>query len=180
MGVNSLSTALRLRFEPGPYCAWVLHANHSATEPPMPGDGVMTKHTHSRSMASWRSVNWIFWLSAWFWLLSSTSSFRRSRISDSRNMVLYSSSCFWDAANTTAAPSRPAAWPAAVSFFIFADICQNNYLKNYQTDLRQIFGIGRSVTVDDLKLVFRSLVGRCHSNQCLLVISTQMSSSDIR
>jgi len=27
-------TASRLRFEPGPYCAWVQHANHSATEPP--------------------------------------------------------------------------------------------------------------------------------------------------
>ena len=24
----------RLRFEPGPFCAWVQHANHSATEPP--------------------------------------------------------------------------------------------------------------------------------------------------
>jgi len=27
-------TASRLRFEPGPVCAWVQHANHSATEPP--------------------------------------------------------------------------------------------------------------------------------------------------
>jgi len=27
-------TASRLRFEPGPFCAWVQHANHSATEPP--------------------------------------------------------------------------------------------------------------------------------------------------
>ena len=27
-------TASRLRFEPGPYCAWVQHTNHSATEPP--------------------------------------------------------------------------------------------------------------------------------------------------
>jgi len=27
-------TASRLRFEPGPYCACVQHANHSATEPP--------------------------------------------------------------------------------------------------------------------------------------------------
>jgi len=27
-------TASRLRFEPGPLCAWVQHANHSATEPP--------------------------------------------------------------------------------------------------------------------------------------------------
>ena len=26
--------ALRLRFEPRPFCAWVQHANHSATEPP--------------------------------------------------------------------------------------------------------------------------------------------------
>ena len=28
-------TALRLRFKPGPFCAWVKHANHSATEPPI-------------------------------------------------------------------------------------------------------------------------------------------------
>ena len=28
------ATASRLRFEPRPYCAWVQHANHSATEPP--------------------------------------------------------------------------------------------------------------------------------------------------
>ena len=28
-------TASRLRFEPGPFCAWVQHANHSATEPPI-------------------------------------------------------------------------------------------------------------------------------------------------
>jgi len=26
---------LRLRFKPGPFCAWVQHANHSATEPPV-------------------------------------------------------------------------------------------------------------------------------------------------
>jgi len=33
--VNSLpKTASRLRFEPGPFCAGVQHANHSATEPP--------------------------------------------------------------------------------------------------------------------------------------------------
>jgi len=38
MGVNSMPetylTALRLQFEPGPFCAKVQHANHSATEPP--------------------------------------------------------------------------------------------------------------------------------------------------
>jgi len=34
MGVNSLpKTASRLRFEPGPFCAWVQRANHSATKP---------------------------------------------------------------------------------------------------------------------------------------------------
>jgi len=34
MGVNSLpKTASRLRFEPGPYCARVQHANHSAADP---------------------------------------------------------------------------------------------------------------------------------------------------
>jgi len=27
-------TASRLRFEPRPFCAWVQHANHTATEPP--------------------------------------------------------------------------------------------------------------------------------------------------
>ena len=39
MGVNSLpktyQTASQLRFQPGPFCAWVQHANHSATEPPL-------------------------------------------------------------------------------------------------------------------------------------------------
>ena len=40
MGVNSLPKTVSrqrtswLRFEPGPFCAWVQHANHSATEPP--------------------------------------------------------------------------------------------------------------------------------------------------
>jgi len=29
------ATALWLRFKPGPFCAWVQHANHSATEPPL-------------------------------------------------------------------------------------------------------------------------------------------------
>ena len=28
-------TASQLRFEPGLFCAWVQHANHSATEPPV-------------------------------------------------------------------------------------------------------------------------------------------------
>ena len=28
------SQMTRLRFEPGPFCTWVQHANHSATEPP--------------------------------------------------------------------------------------------------------------------------------------------------
>jgi len=31
-------TASLLRFEPGPFCAWVQHANHSATEPPIVKD----------------------------------------------------------------------------------------------------------------------------------------------
>ena len=31
-------TASRLRFEPGPFCARVQHANHSATEPPQQQD----------------------------------------------------------------------------------------------------------------------------------------------
>ena len=29
-----LPDSSRLRFEPGPFCTWVQHANHSATEPP--------------------------------------------------------------------------------------------------------------------------------------------------
>jgi len=42
MGVNSLPydccpTASRLQFEHGPFRAWVQHANHSATEPPLAG-----------------------------------------------------------------------------------------------------------------------------------------------
>jgi len=48
-------------------------------------------NTDRRSTANWRSVSWSFWLSIWFWLLSSFNSFWRSRISDSRNIVLYSS-----------------------------------------------------------------------------------------
>ena len=39
VGMKSLPktypTASRLRFEPGPFCAWVQHSNHSATEPHM-------------------------------------------------------------------------------------------------------------------------------------------------
>ena len=35
-----LPAASRMRFEPGPFCAWVQHANHSATEPP--GSRVLT------------------------------------------------------------------------------------------------------------------------------------------
>ena len=34
-------------------------------------------------------------------------------------------------------------------FVIFSDFCQTNYLKIYQTDLRQIFRFGRTVAVDD-------------------------------
>jgi len=55
MGVNSLpktvyQTASRLRFEPGPaFCAWVQHANHSATEPP-----IMTGHVVSEKMQTHR------------------------------------------------------------------------------------------------------------------------------
>jgi len=44
-------TMSRLRFEPGPFCAWVQHANHSATEPPW---WTMQKHnaTECRVMGS--------------------------------------------------------------------------------------------------------------------------------
>ena len=39
-------TASRLRFEPVPFCAWVQHANHSATEPPMGSVGVWNTDRH--------------------------------------------------------------------------------------------------------------------------------------
>jgi len=37
----SLLGEQRLRFEPGLYCAWVQHANHSATEPPSERTGLL-------------------------------------------------------------------------------------------------------------------------------------------
>jgi len=48
--------------------------------------------------------------------------------------------------------------------FIFNDSCFTNYLKIYRTDLRQIIRFGRTVAV------FRSLNGRCHGSQILLVL----------
>ena len=49
-------TASRLRFEPGPFCAWVQHANHSATEPPY--EHVVTvKRDHATRCVSWNLVN---------------------------------------------------------------------------------------------------------------------------
>jgi len=36
-----------------------------------------------------------------------------------------------------------------IFFIYFDDSCQNSYLKMYQTDLRQIFKIGRTMAVDD-------------------------------
>ena len=58
---------------------------------------------------------------------------------------------------------------------------QTNYLKIYSTDFRQIFKVGKTVTVDDqFEISFWSLKGRCHSNQFLLVLHTQLGSGDIR
>ena len=42
-------TASRLRFEPGPFCAWVQHANHSATEPPSVRGRLKNRTEHSPS-----------------------------------------------------------------------------------------------------------------------------------
>jgi len=39
-------TASRLRFEPGPFCAWVQHANRSATEPPLVTVTVVNTNSH--------------------------------------------------------------------------------------------------------------------------------------
>ena len=39
--------------------------------------------------------------------------------------------------------------PGCYFFIYFDDSCQNSYLKMYQTDLRQIFKIGRTMAVDD-------------------------------
>ena len=41
-------TAAWLRFEPGPFCAWVQHANHSATEPPSTNTKKV-KFSHTRT-----------------------------------------------------------------------------------------------------------------------------------
>ena len=47
-------TASQLRFEPGPCCAWVQHANHSATEPPI--CGLVTTKDNDEEMISHRHV----------------------------------------------------------------------------------------------------------------------------
>ena len=59
-----------------------------------------------------------------------------------------------------------------IFFVILNDFCQTNYLNIYRADLRQICRDGRTVAVDKgLKLVFRSLKGRCRGNQFLLALS---------
>jgi len=58
------------------------------------------------------------------------------------------------------------------SLFIFTDSCLIRYLKICWTDLRQIFWIGRTITVDDsLKLAFWALKGHYHSNQFLWLVA---------
>ena len=52
MNVNSLpKTASRLRFEPGPFCAWVQRANHSATKPLQ-----LEQQTSRQLIVRWRQV----------------------------------------------------------------------------------------------------------------------------
>ena len=64
----------------------------------------------------------------------------------------------------------------------FNDFVQTNYLNIYRTDLRQIYRVGRAVAVDDQSesSFFRSFKGPCHGNRSLLVLSTELSSGDIR
>ena len=53
MGVNSLpNTASQLWFEPWPFCAWVQHASHSATEPHL------TKLTTKKRYQATRHSEW--------------------------------------------------------------------------------------------------------------------------
>jgi len=52
-------------------------------------------------------------------------------------------------------------------FLVFDDFGQTNYLAIYQTDLRHVLSglVELWLSMNDLKLVFRSLKGRCHRNQ---------------
>jgi len=62
-----------------------------------------------------------------------------------------------------------------IFFVIFNDFCQTNYLNIYRADLRHICRDGRTVAVDEgLKLVFRSLKGRCRGNQFPLALSASI------
>ena len=69
--------ASRLRFEPGPFCAWVQHANHSATDPPYIGwqwrnfDANLTEfrpsiNTISTSVILWVKVLEMYSISLWY------------------------------------------------------------------------------------------------------------------
>ena len=61
------------------------------------------------------------------------------------------------------------------------DSCQTSYLKIHRTDLRQICIIGRTMTVGNQpEIIFQCLKGHCHGNQFLLVLSTELSSGDMR
>jgi len=59
--------------------------------------------------------------------------------------------------------------------FIFNDSCQTSHLKIYGTDLTKFSGLVElRLQIVNLKLVFRSLKGRCHGNH-FLVSSTELS-----
>jgi len=72
-----------------------------------------------------------------------------------------------------AAGSRHGGLYVRLLFLIFNDSCQTNYLKMYRTDLRQVLKADICMWMTNLKLVFRSLKGRCHDNQFLSVLSTE-------
>ena len=49
-------TASRLRFEPGPFCAWVQHTNHLATEPPITQIVLVKEAVTVNCRSGWLSV----------------------------------------------------------------------------------------------------------------------------
>ena len=66
---------------------------------------------------------------------------------------------------------------ASYYIYFFYNSNQTNYLTIYLIDLRQIFRVGRTMTVDDQsEIVVRSLGGCCHGNQFLLALSTELIS----
>jgi len=59
-------TASQLRFEPRPFCAWVQHANHSATEPPFKSVSIKGYFGHLRSSEQ-HADGWV-WLARYDFL----------------------------------------------------------------------------------------------------------------